>query len=124
MHSQPGALVIELPQNLGSAAAQADPFCNRRPITRAQDRVIDAARRRAFGIDRAWRRAALRRGIGPDGRRVYSYDDREGGCRQVKDAEVSASVGRQRPGAAALVDGDASARERRWNRGDPKGREA
>ena len=31
--------------------------------------------------------------LGPDGRRLHTYDYREGGCRQVKDAELSANLG-------------------------------
>ena len=31
--------------------------------------------------------------IGADGRRRHTYDYREGGCRQVKDAELSANLG-------------------------------
>jgi len=31
--------------------------------------------------------------LGADGRRVHSYDYRAGGCRQVKDAELSANLG-------------------------------
>ena len=31
--------------------------------------------------------------LGPDGRRQHSYDYAEGGCRQVRDAEVSANLG-------------------------------
>jgi acetyl-CoA acetyltransferase len=31
--------------------------------------------------------------LGPDGRRVHSYDYREGRCRQVRDAELSANLG-------------------------------
>jgi acetyl-CoA acetyltransferase len=31
--------------------------------------------------------------IGPDGKRQHSFDYREGGCRQVKDVEISANLG-------------------------------
>jgi hypothetical protein len=31
--------------------------------------------------------------LGPDGRRVHTYDYREGGCRQVKDALLTANLG-------------------------------
>ena len=31
--------------------------------------------------------------VGPDGKRQHTYDYREGGCRQVKDCEVSANLG-------------------------------
>jgi acetyl-CoA acetyltransferase len=31
--------------------------------------------------------------IGPDGRRMHTYDHRAGGCRQVRDAQVSANLG-------------------------------
>src|SRR5579859_4991135 len=35
--------------------------------------------------------------IGPDGKRQHTYDHREGGCRQVKDVEVSANLGWANP---------------------------
>ncbi|MEM7191195.1 MAG: hypothetical protein AAF439_16400, partial [Pseudomonadota bacterium] len=42
--------------------------------------------------------------IGPDGKRQHSYDYSEGGCRQVKDCEVSANLGWGTPGyGSALV---------------------
>lgn len=31
--------------------------------------------------------------IGPDGKRIHTFDHRPGGCRQVRDAEVSANLG-------------------------------
>jgi hypothetical protein len=31
--------------------------------------------------------------IGPDGRRQHTHDHREGGCRQVRDAQLSANLG-------------------------------
>ena len=31
--------------------------------------------------------------VGPDGKRQHSFDYREGGCRQVKDAELTANLG-------------------------------
>jgi acetyl-CoA acetyltransferase len=31
--------------------------------------------------------------IGPDGKRQHTYDYREGGCRQVKDVELTANLG-------------------------------
>lgn len=42
--------------------------------------------------------------IGPDGRRQHTHDYGEGGCRQVKDAELSANLGWASPGiGSALV---------------------
>ena len=35
--------------------------------------------------------------VGPDGKRLHSYDYREGGCRQVKDIEVTANLGWANP---------------------------
>jgi acetyl-CoA acetyltransferase len=35
--------------------------------------------------------------IGPDGKRQHTYDYREGGCRQVKDIEVTANLGWANP---------------------------
>jgi acetyl-CoA acetyltransferase len=41
--------------------------------------------------------------IGPDGRRQHTYDYSEGGCRQVKDAEVSANLGWAMPGTGSAM---------------------
>jgi acetyl-CoA acetyltransferase len=43
--------------------------------------------------------------IGPDGKRQHTYDYREGGCRQVKGAEVSANLGWANPmtGSAMIM---------------------
>ncbi len=41
--------------------------------------------------------------IGPDGRRQHTYDYREGGCRQVKNAEVSANLGWAMPGTGSAM---------------------
>jgi acetyl-CoA acetyltransferase len=41
--------------------------------------------------------------IGPDGRRRHSYDYREGGCRQVKDVEVTANLGWANPATASSM---------------------
>lgn len=42
--------------------------------------------------------------VGPDGRRQHTHDYREGGCRQVPDAEVTANLGWGTPGyGSALV---------------------
>src|SRR3954471_19398701 len=41
--------------------------------------------------------------IGPDGRRQHTYDYREGGCRQVKNAEVSANLGWAMPGTRSAM---------------------
>ena len=36
-------------------------------------------------------------GRGPDGKRQHTYDYREGGCRQVKNIEVTANLGWANP---------------------------
>ena len=42
--------------------------------------------------------------IGPDGRRQHTHDYREGGCRQVRDVELTANLGWANPGnGSALV---------------------
>jgi acetyl-CoA acetyltransferase len=41
--------------------------------------------------------------IGPDGRRQHTYDYREGGCRQVKNAELSANLGWASPGTGSAL---------------------
>ncbi|MGH7041662.1 MAG: thiolase C-terminal domain-containing protein [Acetobacteraceae bacterium] len=41
--------------------------------------------------------------VGPDGRRRHTYDYREGGCRQVKDVEVTANLGWAMPGTASAM---------------------
>jgi acetyl-CoA acetyltransferase len=41
--------------------------------------------------------------IGPDGRRQHTYDYREGGCRQVKDAQLSANLGWASPGTGSAM---------------------
>jgi acetyl-CoA acetyltransferase len=41
--------------------------------------------------------------IGPDGRRRHTYDYREGGCRQVRDAELSANMGWANPGTGSAL---------------------
>ena len=41
--------------------------------------------------------------IGPDGRRQHTHDYREGGCRQVKDAELSANLGWAMPGTGSAM---------------------
>jgi acetyl-CoA acetyltransferase len=41
--------------------------------------------------------------IGPDGRRQHSYDYREGGCRQVRNAELSANLGWAMPGTGSAM---------------------
>ena len=40
---------------------------------------------------------------GSDGRRQHTYDYREGGCRQVKNAEVSANFGWAMPGTGSAM---------------------
>jgi acetyl-CoA acetyltransferase len=41
--------------------------------------------------------------IGSDGKRRHSHDHREGGCRQVKDAELSANLGWANPGTGSAM---------------------
>lgn len=41
--------------------------------------------------------------IGPDGKRQHTYDYAEGGCRQVKDAEVSVNLGWAMPGTGSAM---------------------
>ena len=41
--------------------------------------------------------------IGPDGKRQHDHDYREGGCRQVKDAEISANLGWAMPGTGSAM---------------------
>ena len=41
--------------------------------------------------------------IGPDGKRQHTYDYSEGGCRQVKDVELTANLGWAHPGAASSM---------------------
>jgi acetyl-CoA acetyltransferase len=41
--------------------------------------------------------------IGPDGRRRHAYDYREGGCRQVRNAEVSANLGWATPATGSAM---------------------
>ena len=41
--------------------------------------------------------------IGPDGRRQHTYDYREGGCRQVKDVELTANLGWAMPGTGSAM---------------------
>ena len=39
----------------------------------------------------------------PDGKRQHTYDYREGGCRQVKNAELSANLGWANPGTGSAM---------------------
>ncbi len=41
--------------------------------------------------------------IGPDGKRQHTYDYREGGCRQVKDVELTANLGWANPGTGSAM---------------------
>jgi acetyl-CoA acetyltransferase len=41
--------------------------------------------------------------IGPDGKRQHTYDYSEGGCRQVKDAELTANLGWAMPGTGSAM---------------------
>jgi hypothetical protein len=40
---------------------------------------------------------------GTDGRRRHTYDYREGGCRQVKECEVTANLGWAMPGTGSAM---------------------
>jgi acetyl-CoA acetyltransferase len=41
--------------------------------------------------------------LGPDGKRQHTYDYREGGCRQIKDVELSANLGWAMPGTGSAM---------------------
>ena len=41
--------------------------------------------------------------IGKDGQIMHSFDYSEGGCRQVKDVELTANLGWAHPGAGSAV---------------------
>src|SRR5215472_19020880 len=41
--------------------------------------------------------------IGPDGKRQHTYDYREGGCRQVRNVEISANLGWAMPGTGSAM---------------------
>ena len=41
--------------------------------------------------------------VGPDGKRKHTYDYKEGGCRQVKNVEVSANLGWAMPGTGSAM---------------------
>jgi acetyl-CoA acetyltransferase len=41
--------------------------------------------------------------VGPDGRRQHTYDYREGGCRQVRNCELSANLGWANPGTGSAM---------------------
>ena len=41
--------------------------------------------------------------VGPDGKRRHTFDYREGGCRQVRDCEVSANLGWAMPGTGSAM---------------------
>ena len=41
--------------------------------------------------------------IGPDGKHQHTHDYSEGGCRQVKDVELTANLGWAHPGAASSM---------------------
>ena len=41
--------------------------------------------------------------VGPDGKRQHTFDYSEGGCRQVKDVEVSANLGWANPATASSM---------------------
>lgn len=41
--------------------------------------------------------------IGPDGKRAHTFDYREGGCRQVRDCELTANLGWAHPGTGSAM---------------------
>ena len=41
--------------------------------------------------------------VGPDGRRAHTHDYAEGGCRQVKDCELTANLGWATPGTGSAM---------------------
>ena len=41
--------------------------------------------------------------VGPDGKRQHTFDYREGGCRQVKDVELTANLGWGTPGIGSAM---------------------
>lgn len=41
--------------------------------------------------------------VGPNGQRIHTYDYSEGGCRQVKDPEISANLGWAMPGTGSAL---------------------
>jgi acetyl-CoA acetyltransferase len=41
--------------------------------------------------------------VGPDGKRRHTYDYKEGGCRQVKDPEITANLGWAMPGTGSAM---------------------
>ncbi|MDC0987724.1 hypothetical protein OAS67_10795 [Alphaproteobacteria bacterium] len=41
--------------------------------------------------------------IGPDGKRQHTHDYAEGGCRQVKGAELTANLGWANPGTGSAM---------------------
>ena len=41
--------------------------------------------------------------VGPDGKRRHTYDYKEGGCRQVKNCEVTANLGWANPGTGSAM---------------------
>jgi hypothetical protein len=41
--------------------------------------------------------------IGPDGKRRHTFDYREGGCRQVKNVEVTANLGWANPATGSAM---------------------
>lgn len=58
--------------------------------------VIENVRQLRHGIDDSCP-------VGPDGKRQHTYDYKEGGCRQVKDAQLSANLGWAMPGTGSAM---------------------
>ena len=58
--------------------------------------VIENVRQLRHGIDDSCP-------VGPDGKRQHTYDYREGGCRQVKNAQLSANLGWAMPGTGSAM---------------------
>ena len=58
--------------------------------------VIENVRQLRHGVDDSCP-------VGPDGKRQHTYDYREGGCRQVKNAQLSANLGWAMPGTGSAM---------------------
>jgi acetyl-CoA acetyltransferase len=64
--------------------------------THGMNMVIENTRQLRYDVDDSCP-------VGPDGKRQHSFDYREGGCRQVKDVEVSANLGWANPATASSM---------------------
>jgi acetyl-CoA acetyltransferase len=64
--------------------------------THGMSMVIENVRQLRHGVDDSCP-------VEPDGKRRHTYDYREGGCRQVKDCELSANLGWASPGTGSAL---------------------